>query len=111
MRGFAVRNGFRVFDADAHVIYPRDLWPSYLDERHRDRIGWKQPIPGFEYYNPVTVDGRWTQHPTVLYGQFQKFIDWTADDMIAKYGDCVTTGFRGDKVAEAVAVDGVDVCV
>jgi hypothetical protein len=106
-----VRNGFKVFDADAHVIYPPDLWSTYLDAKHRVRVGLKQPIPGFEYYNPVTVDGRWTQHQTVLYGQFQKFIDWTADDMIAKYGDCVTTGFRGDKVAEAVAIDGVDVCV
>ena len=105
-----MRDGLKVFDADAHVVYPPDLWPKYLDAKHRDRVGWKQPIPGFDYYNPVTVDGRWTQHSTPLYGQFQKVIDWTAEDMIAKYGDCVTTGFRGDKVAEALTVDGVDVC-
>ena len=68
-KGDAVRNGFKVFDADAHVIYPRELWPKYLDEKYRHRIDWKQPVPGFETYNPVTVDGRWTQHPTVLYGR------------------------------------------
>jgi uncharacterized protein len=106
-----MKDGFRVFDADAHVVYPRDLWSRYLDERFRDRLGWRQPVPGFETYNPVTVDGRWTQHPTVLYGQFQKVIDWTAEDMIAKYGECVTTGFRGDAVARALDVDGVDVAV
>src|SRR6476660_6650865 len=106
-----MKDGLRVFDADAHVVYPRDLWARYLDERFRDRLGWRQPVEGFETYNPVTVDGRWTQHPTVLYGQFQKVIDWTAEDMIDKYGECVTTGFRGDAVARALDVDGVDVCV
>jgi predicted TIM-barrel fold metal-dependent hydrolase len=106
-----VRDGFKVFDADAHVVYPRDLWPTYLDEKYRHRVGWKQPTPDFEAYNPVTVDGRWTQHPTVLYGQFNKIIDWTAEDLVEKYGDCVATGFRGDSVAAAVDKDGVDVCV
>ena len=34
-----MRNGFKVFDADAHVIYPPDLWSRFLDERYRDRVG------------------------------------------------------------------------
>jgi hypothetical protein len=78
-----VKHGFKVFDADAHVIYPKDLWQRYLPERFRDRIGLRQPIEGWEAYNPVTVDGTWTQHDTSIYGRFQRFIDWTADDMIA----------------------------
>ena len=100
-----------MFDADAHVLYPKDLWPRYLDERFRHRIGRKQPIEGWETYNPTTVDGRWTQHHTVLYGQFQKLIAWTSEDWADKYADCLATDFRGDKVAEAIAVDGVDVAV
>ena len=28
-----MRDGFKVFDADAHVIYPPDLWPRFLDKR------------------------------------------------------------------------------
>ena len=28
-----MRNGFKVFDADAHVVYPRDLWSRYLDDK------------------------------------------------------------------------------
>ena len=97
-----MRNGFKVFDADAHVIYPPDLWPRFLDTKFRDRIGSPQPVAGFDHYNPVTVDGRWTQHPTSsLYGQFQKAINWTTEDMIAKYGDIVTEGFTGDRVAAA----------
>ena len=76
-----MRNGFKIFDADAHVIYPADLWSRYLDTRYVGRVGSKQPVPGFETYNPVTVDGRWTQHDTILYGQFQKYIDWTKDEI------------------------------
>ena len=75
-------------------------------------VGSKQPVPGFETYNPVTVDGRWTQHDTILYGQFQKYIDWTKDDMIAKYGEeLVLDGFTGDRVATVLARDGIDLSV
>ena len=66
-----MRDGYKVFDADAHVIYPADLWPRFLDKRFRDRVARKSP-PGFDHYNPVTVDGRYTQHLTSILGQFQK---------------------------------------
>src|SRR6185437_16580883 len=65
--GPAVKNGFKVFDADAHVVYPADLWDRFLDKRYRHRVGRRAPA-GLDTYNPVTVDGRWTQHPTSLYG-------------------------------------------
>src|SRR4029079_17631283 len=84
--GGAMKDGFKVFDADAHVIYPTDLWSRFLDKQHRDRIGRRAPA-GLDHYNPVTVDGRFSQHPTSIYGQFQTAINWTADDMVAKYGD------------------------
>jgi predicted TIM-barrel fold metal-dependent hydrolase len=106
-----MRDGCKVFDADAHVIYPSDLWPRFLDERFRDRVGRKSP-PGFDHYNPVTVDGRWSQHTTSVYGNFQKAINWTTEDMIAKYGeDLVLKGFTGDRVATALEAEGVDVMV
>ena len=50
------------------------------------------------------VDGRWTQHDTSLYGQFQKAIGWTAEDMVAQYGELATEGFTGDRVAAEGAV-------
>ena len=31
--------------------------------------------------------------------------------MVAKYGDIVTEGFTGDRVAEALEIEGVDVMV
>jgi predicted TIM-barrel fold metal-dependent hydrolase len=106
-----MRDGHRVFDADAHVVYPADLWDKFLDERFRHRIGRRAPA-GLDTYNPVTVDGRWTQHPTTLYGQFQKAINWTTQDMIDKYGEeMVVQGFTGDRVARALEVEGVDIMV
>lgn len=105
-----MRNGFKVFDADAHVIYPADLWQTYLPEKYRHRLDRKAPA-GLDTYNPVTVDGRWSQHKTSLYGQFQKAIGWTTEDMLEQYGDIVVEGFTGDRVANALAVDGIDFCV
>ena len=68
--------------------------------------------PGFDHYNPVTVDGRYTQHLTSILGQFQKAINWTTDDMIAKYGEeIVTQGFTGERVGAAIAQEGVDAMV
>jgi predicted TIM-barrel fold metal-dependent hydrolase len=106
-----MRNGFKIFDADAHVIYPSDLWTKYIDDKHKHRFDRRQPTPGFETYNPVTIDGRFTQHDTILYGRFQELIDWTDDDMRAKYGKCIDSGFSGDTVREALAVDGIDMAV
>lgn len=51
-----MKDGFRVFDADAHVIYPKDLWQRYLPERFRDRIGLRRPHPT---YDGVTT--RWDE--------------------------------------------------
>lgn len=105
-----MRNGYKVFDADAHVVYPADLWDKYLDKRFLHRIDRRNP-PGLETYNPVLVDGRYTQHDTSLYGQFQKAIDWTHEDMVAQYGELATEGFTGERCARAMDVDGIDVMV
>ena len=105
-----MRHGFKVFDADAHVVYPADLWQKYLPERFKHRLDRRNPA-GLETYNPVLVDGRYSQHDVSLYGQFQKAINWTYEDMVAQYGELATDGFTGDRVAKALAIDGVDCCV
>jgi len=106
-----MRKGFKVFDADAHVIYPVDLWSRFLDAKFQDRVG-RKTVPGFDHYNPVVVDGRWTQHTTSMLGQFQKTINWTSEDMFAQYGEeIMVKGFPGDLVAKALEVEGVDAMV
>lgn len=105
-----MRNGFKVFDADAHVVYPRDFWFKYLEKKYLSRIEVRDPV-GLQHYNPVLVDGRYTQHVTSLYGQFQKAIDWTHEDIALKYGDLITKGFSGELVAKALAREGIDIAV
>ena len=55
-----MRNGFKVFDADAHVVEPKDIWERFLDARFADRVSWRQPFPGMDRFRPATVDGRYT---------------------------------------------------
>ena len=99
-------------DADSHVVYPPDLWPRFLDKRFVDRVGRKSPFAGLDEYNPVTVDGRWTQHLTTLYGGFNRYLGWTEQDRIDKYGrEIVEKGFPGDLVATALEAEGVDLMI
>ena len=51
-----MRNGFKVFDADAHVIYPADLWSRFLDKKFQDRVV-RRPPAGFDHYQPTMIDG------------------------------------------------------
>ncbi len=106
-----MRNGFRVFDADAHVVEPRDLWERFLDARFKDRVSWRQPFAGMDRFRPVTVDGRYTQSHKTLYGRQQEAVRWTTEAMTAKYGEVVGRGFDGASVAESMRVEGVDLMV
>jgi len=106
-----MRNGLKIFDADAHVVEPKNLWERFLDPRFKDRVGWQQPIPGMDRFRPALVDGRYNQSHKTLYGRQQEATRWTTEAMIAKYGDVVKRGFDGAGVAESMRAEGVDVMV
>jgi predicted TIM-barrel fold metal-dependent hydrolase len=106
-----MRDGLKVFDADAHVIEPKNLWERFLDAKYKDRVSWRQPIEGMDRFRPVIVDGRYTQSLKTLYGRQQEAVRWTVEAMTAKYGEVVTHGFDGASVARSLEVEGVDLCV
>jgi predicted TIM-barrel fold metal-dependent hydrolase len=106
-----MRDGFKVFDADAHVVEPRNLWDRFLDAKYQPRVSWRQPFEGMDRFRPVTVDGRYTQSHKTLYGRQQEAVRWTTDAMREKYGSVVDRGFDGASVAESLAAEGVDICV
>src|SRR5262245_25717944 len=106
-----MRNGFKIFDADAHVVEPRDLWERFLDAKYRDRVQWRPTRDGLDRFRPVTVDGRYTQSYATLFGRQQEAVRWSTEAMIAKYGEVVTRGFDGASVAQSMHVEGVDVMV
>jgi len=106
-----VKRGFKVFDADAHVVEPKELWERFLDEKYKPRVSWRQPLPGDDRFRPVTVDGRYTQSSKTLQGRQQEAVRWTTEAMVAKFGEVVTKGFDGASVAASLEVEGVDLCV
>ncbi|MDE0885637.1 MAG: amidohydrolase family protein [Myxococcota bacterium] len=106
-----MRDGFKVFDADAHVVEPKNLWERFLDKRYQSRVSWQQPFEGMDRFRPATVDGRYTQSHKTLYGRQQEAVRWTTEAMIEKYGDVVSRGFDGASVAESLNVEGVDLAV
>jgi len=106
-----MKDALKIFDADAHAMYPADLWSRFFDKKHQHRVGRVEPLPGKDAYNPVTIDGEYTQHNHNLYRGFLHTIDWNQEAWAAKDADCMATGFRGDKVSEALKVEGIDCCV
>ncbi len=106
-----MRNGFKIFDADAHVVEPRNIWERFLDKEYQHRVGWEQPREGEDRFRPVKVDGRYTQSHKLLYGNQQVAIRWTTEDMIERFGEVVKNGFDGASVAECMRVEGVDLMV
>ncbi|MFT5694123.1 MAG: putative TIM-barrel fold metal-dependent hydrolase [Myxococcota bacterium] len=106
-----MKNGLRIFDADAHVVEPKDLWERFLDKKYQHRVSWQQPFAGMDRFRPATVDGRYTQSRKTLYGRQQEAVRWTTEEMVAKYGDVVLKGFDGESVADAMRVEGVDIAV
>ena len=106
-----MRDGFKIFDADAHVVEPKNLWERFLDKRYQSRVSWQQPFEGMDRFRPASVDGRYTQSHKTLYGRQQEAVRWTTDVMIEKYGEVVNRGFDGASVAESLKVEGVDLAV
>ena len=75
-----MRDGYKVFDADAHVVEPKDLWERFLDAEYKPRVSWRQPFEGMDRFRPVTVDGRYTQSTKTLYGRQQAATVRAAND-------------------------------
>jgi predicted TIM-barrel fold metal-dependent hydrolase len=106
-----MKNGLKIFDADAHVLYPADLWTRFLDAKYRDRVE-RRAIPGHDAYAPTKVDGRWNQAAPALFRNRADILDkWSKEDRERQFGDCAKYGFTGKRVADALAVEGVDVSV
>ena len=76
-----MRKGFKVFDADAHVVEPKSLWQRFLDAKFRDRVQWRPTRDGLDRFRPVTVDGRYTQSYATLFGRQQEAVRWSTEAM------------------------------
>ena len=101
-----VKNGFKVFDSDMHVLEPVDLWERYIDPefKHRAPKGLRESPMDLR----VEVDGIVTNMRTG--SAFQKSAK-RQEQLIDRYGEDIERGF--DAIAQRKAMDkeGIDVTV
>jgi O-succinylbenzoate synthase len=66
-----MRDGFKVLDADRHVLEPSDLYDRYLPERFRGRVRIERPNQALSTSAKLSVETRrkilW-DNPARLYG-------------------------------------------
>jgi predicted TIM-barrel fold metal-dependent hydrolase len=60
-----MKNGFKIVDADLHVIEPHDLYLKYMDPKWGDRIPRAQPrqLKAGQIHDFRTADGSHVRHP------------------------------------------------
>jgi predicted TIM-barrel fold metal-dependent hydrolase len=102
-----MRGGFRVFDADGHVMEPIDLWWAYLDPAFRSQVepdtrlgtthGRLLPIAGgHPTFQGSAMMTEYLRHAAVGETQRQRF------------GSIAERGFEPAALLEALDVEGID---
>ncbi|MBM4405364.1 MAG: amidohydrolase [Chloroflexi bacterium] len=106
------KQGYRVMDSDMHVMEPRDLWLTYLDDRFKayaptiapqgehGRIGWTsqgKALPAF------------SDHP--LRGPLNKARYDQNHPKTKRYAGAKAQGYGAASQLEAMDVEGIDVAV
>src|SRR5689334_23624225 len=98
-----MKDGYRVFDSDMHVLEPADLWERYIDPAFRHRA------PRGTTRTPmdvgVTVDGRdaFTLSAQIARVSFQ--------GGLARFADDIARGFDARAQLTAMDREGIDVTV
>jgi predicted TIM-barrel fold metal-dependent hydrolase len=98
-----MKNGFKVFDSDMHVLEPVDLWERYIEPEFRDRA------PRGSTHSPmdvgVVVDGEnaFRLAATIAKVSFKGGLGRFADD--------IARGFDAKAQLQAMDREGIDVTV
>jgi uncharacterized protein len=98
-----VKDGYRVFDSDMHVLEPADLWERYIDPafRHRAPRGTRRTPMDVG----VTVDGA---DAFTLSGQIARV---SFQGGLARFADDIARGFDAGAQLAAMDREGIDVTV
>jgi len=106
------KQGFRIIDADMHVLEPHDLWLEYLEPRWRDRAPRIARIPSTgaftwqcegRFYPAFSDDPKRGPLNKARYDQDQ--------DKFRRYRDSMQRRFDATAQLEAMDVEGIDVAV
>ena len=111
-----MRDGFRIIDADIHLIEPMEMWAEYVDPAHRDRV----PQPALDGGPAwLTMDGRplpaHADHPGRAAALKARY---TSPETLAKFeerGEAdmrqLIEGTTPDGMLAAMDREGVDVAI
>ncbi len=106
------KQGYQVIDSDMHVMEPRDLWLTYLDDRFKadapkvapqgqyGRVGWTsqgKALPAF------------SDHP--LRGPLNQARYDQNHPKVKRYEGAKARGYDADSQLEAMDVEGIDIAV
>ena len=86
-----MRDGFRVIDADRHVLEPSDLYARYLPEKFRSRVRVEGPNQSVRYVDGERVSdsdqrpGREVQDYGYIFAGNQRWRETFADALAAKF--------------------------
>jgi predicted TIM-barrel fold metal-dependent hydrolase len=97
-----MRDGYRVIDADGHVLEPPDLWERQIDPEFRH-----QAPRGF---GVMSVDVLGHRMPDVPGGLSDEAPDYQSGPN-ARYGFAARRGFDAPSQLEAMDIEGIDLAV
>src|SRR5205807_7985175 len=101
------RNGFRLIDAEMHVMEPTDLWQRYIDPEFRDRA-------------PRRLSERKWDIRTLVEGEIMAQIpggDWPAlsaaeeTAMAERYAEEIARDFDPESQVKAMDTEGLDLAI
>jgi predicted TIM-barrel fold metal-dependent hydrolase len=103
-----MKDGFKVLDADRHVIEPADLWQRYLEPEYRDRVQIGGPGQADRY-----VDGRSIWDRVKLpSSRAQSKVPFGGDAHYdTAFADAIASGFDAASNLRDMDREGVDVAV
>src|SRR5947209_16455672 len=101
------KKGFRMIDAEMHVMEPTDLWQRYIDREFRDRA-------------PRRLDERRWDIRTLVEGEVMAQIpggDWPAETgaeetaLAARYAEEIARDFDPESQVKAMDKEGLDLAI
>ena len=102
-----MKNGFKVFDSDMHIIEPADLWDRYIDAKFKDQAprGTTKSATDLDLIHP---DGHmWGRAPERA--QLRGGVGQQAQFNQERYADHAARGYTSDVQIEAMDAEGLDV--
>src|ERR1700693_1607625 len=101
------KDGFRMIDAEMHVMEPTDLWQRYIDPEFRDRA--PRPLDERRWVIRTLVEGEvMAQMPG---GDWPALTDAEETALAARYAEEIARNFDPESQVKAMDKEGLDLAI